>query len=128
MVEKAQEPQVGGPTEDGGKDAAASHIPAPQPPTKPPPRPEFILSALGDMVFDGDEWYEELLADWRAQRGLTPDMIEISLTRQQAEKLSDILNSTTDEGPHDEGWPSGALCELRSIVDCAIEMAQKLGV
>lgn len=30
-------------------------------------RPEFILSALGDMVFDGDEWYEELLADWRAQ-------------------------------------------------------------
>lgn len=31
-------------------------------------RPEFILSALGDMVFDGDEWYEELLADWRAQK------------------------------------------------------------
>ena len=30
-------------------------------------RPEFIVSALGDMVFDGDEWYEELLADWRAQ-------------------------------------------------------------
>ena len=33
-----------------------------------PPRPEFIVSAMGDMVFDGDEWYEELLADWRAQR------------------------------------------------------------
>lgn len=38
MVEQAQEPQAGGPTEDGGNDAAALHIPAPQPPAKPPRR------------------------------------------------------------------------------------------
>lgn len=34
----AQEPQAGRPTEDGGNDAAALHIPAPQPPAKPPRR------------------------------------------------------------------------------------------
>lgn len=38
MENEAQEPQAGGPTEDGGNDAAALHIPAPQPPAKPPRR------------------------------------------------------------------------------------------
>lgn len=31
-------------------------------------RPEWILSELGDMVFDGDEGYEELLASLREQQ------------------------------------------------------------
>jgi hypothetical protein len=35
-MEQAQEPQTGGPTEDGGNEAADLHPPAPQPPAKPP--------------------------------------------------------------------------------------------
>ena len=30
-------------------------------------RPEFIISAMGDMVFDGDEWYDEMLENLLAQ-------------------------------------------------------------
>lgn len=38
MQEQTQEPQAGGPTEDGRKEAVALHEPAPQPPAKPPRR------------------------------------------------------------------------------------------
>ena len=31
-------------------------------------RPEFILSAMGDMVFDGDESYDEMLVQLHAER------------------------------------------------------------
>ena len=55
---------IGGPEHDECGDCHARPATTTQRATQ---RPEFILSALGDMVFDGDEWYEELLADWRAQ-------------------------------------------------------------
>lgn len=31
-------------------------------------RPECILSAMGDLVFDGDDGYEELLISWRVMQ------------------------------------------------------------
>ena len=40
-----EERRVGGPTEDGGNDAVALHIPAPQPPTKPA-RKTMIMPVL----------------------------------------------------------------------------------
>jgi hypothetical protein len=45
--------------------AARGDYSAPQPIQTP--RPEFIVSAMGDMVFDGDDGYEELLTSRRAR-------------------------------------------------------------
>jgi len=41
-------------------------------------------------------------------------------TRQQLEKLSEILWNYQDEGPAGAGWPSKELAELRGIVDEAL--------
>ena len=48
-------------------------------------------------------------------------MITITLTPQQAEKLSRVLWDAHDEGPEYEGWASDELCVLRGIVDAAYE-------
>ncbi len=44
----------------------------------------------------------------------------IKLTINQAERLSEILQDTTDQDPTDEGWASNELLELRGVVDAAI--------
>lgn len=49
-----------------------------------------------------------------------PDIV-ITLTPEQAEKLSEILWEAQDEGPRHEGWSSPELDALRGIVDAAIE-------
>jgi hypothetical protein len=41
-------------------------------------------------------------------------------TREQLEKLSEILWNFQDEGPAGAGWASKELEELRSIVDRAL--------
>ena len=43
-----EERRVGGPTEDSGNDAAALHIPAPQPPAKPTRRTLVLPIPLED--------------------------------------------------------------------------------
>jgi hypothetical protein len=51
------------------------------------------------------------------------EYVVIRLTIEQARKLADILNDTTDCGPSDEGWPSSELCALRVEVEDSIAMA-----
>lgn len=51
--------------------------------------------------------------------------VVLELTKKQANKLSDVLWDTSDEGPEHEGWASDELSELRSIVDAAIKMSKK---
>ncbi len=48
-------------------------------------------------------------------------MITITLTKDQAEKLSELLWFIQDEGPQGMGWASEGLAALRTIVDKAIE-------
>jgi hypothetical protein len=47
--------------------------------------------------------------------------ILIRLSLAQAQKLSETLWDARDEGPYGEGWASGELQSLRSLVDQAIE-------
>jgi hypothetical protein len=54
-------------------------------------------------------------------RSVTVEII-IKLTKEQAEKLSEVLWDTQDEGPCGEGWASDELSELRGIVDAALEL------
>lgn len=46
-------------------------------------RPEAITSAMGDMVFDGDDGYEDLLADLKRQRYIA----EITSLRAELEAV-----------------------------------------
>jgi len=48
----------------------------------------------------------------------------ITLTREQAEKLEDVLSFTQDEGPWGEGWQSDELMELCEIVEKALQKGE----
>jgi hypothetical protein len=51
-------------------------------------------------------------------------MITITLTKDQAEKLSDLLWFIQDRGPTGQGWASDELSALRVLIDKAIEADQ----
>jgi hypothetical protein len=51
--------------------------------------------------------------------------IILSLTEEQAEKLSETLHNTNDCGPVDEGWQSDELEKLCDLIDQAINKGHK---
>lgn len=49
--------------------------------------------------------------------------ITISLTREQAEKLEEVLMMYDDEGPGGEGWKSPLLVSIQKAVGDAVNIA-----
>lgn len=46
--------------------------------------------------------------------------VTIELTREQAEKLEEVLMMYDDEGPKGEGWKSPLLVSIRKVVGVAV--------
>ena len=49
--------------------------------------------------------------------------LEVELTEDQAELLTDILSDHWDEGPEHAGWQSNELSALSGLISEAIEKA-----